>query len=263
MRQIMAKPEPILSIGGSEFTLDLLPRLKCARLRNVDDFMFPVSVRTAVRLVAHRLSRYSGAVERIIPDIRWVRRVPHRPPSSASVQASARAPRKDEELPKIAPYVLTLGLEKSSLDWLTRAPSLLRDFMPPSLLCSSEPVGVSISQLQMRPFGCTAPIVHLHAARFEVIDWLVSETVHHLIARGAGAVSCRASCPNTVSALSTLWFVGRSPSPVCWWPSNKLPLPGLIQLTSLRSDDALRCKDGGYRSTFLRPRNRPLDNCET
>jgi hypothetical protein len=239
MRQMMSKPEPILNIGGSDTTLDLLPRLKWARLRDVDNFVLPVSMRTTAGLVAHRRWRGSGALTPRIPDIRWVRRLPRKPPPSSNFQVRVRAPLKDEVLPRIAAYALAPGLEISILDWLARAPPVLGEFVLLSFFCSSEPVGVSISRLQKHPFGCTARIVHLHTARFEVIDWMVSETVHHLIERGAGVIACSASCPTMESALSTLRFVRRSPSPVYWWPSNKQPPPGLYHLSSLRADNAL------------------------
>jgi hypothetical protein len=78
----------------------------------------------------------------------------------------------------------------------------------------------------------------LHAARFEIVAWMASETVHYLIERGAGAVFCRASCPVTGSALSSLGFRRRTPTPAYWWPPNELPPAGLIHLTSLQADDA-------------------------
>jgi hypothetical protein len=241
MRQMMAKPEPILSIGGTEFTLDLLPRLKWARLRDVDNFALPLlSARTVAGLVAHRLRRRSAALVRTIPDIRLARRIPRKPPPSANVQVRVRAPGKNEELPRIAPYDLAPELETSILDWLTLAPSLLGEFVLLSFFCDCEPVGVSISRLQMLPFGRRARIVHLHPARFDVIDWMVSETVHHLIERGAGAVFCRASCPATARALSALRFAWYQSTPVYWWPTDKLLSSGLVHLTSLRGDDAFQ-----------------------
>jgi hypothetical protein len=69
---------------------------------------------------------------------------------------------------------------------------------------------------------------------------MASVTVYHLIDKGAGVVPCRTSCPITASALSKLGFWRRNPSPAYWWPADKLPIPGLFNLSTLHGDDALQ-----------------------
>jgi hypothetical protein len=140
-----------------------LPRLKLGSASRCGRLTLRVLARTAA--VARRLWPRSVASGR---SIRLVRLIPRKPPPSANVCAL----RKDEELPRIAPYVLAPGLKISILDWLACAPSLLREFVLLSFFCNSEPVGVSISRVQLRPFGFSARVVHLHAAPFEVIDWI-------------------------------------------------------------------------------------------
>jgi hypothetical protein len=124
------------------------------------------------------------------------------------------------------------------LDWLARAPAVLGQFLLLNFFCDGERVGMSISRLaELSSCGCVSQIVHLHAARFEAIDWMVSATVHYLVERGAGVVLCRTSCPFTARALSALGFWQRK-VPAFWWPPDNLPPSGLLLLTALRADDA-------------------------
>ena len=239
MRRMMARPEPLLSIGGSEFTLDLLPRLKWTQLPSVDSFVLPVSTRAVAALVASRLSRRRVASVYGVPDIRLVRKLPRQPPPAAKAEVRARTPGDQNEVPNGAPYALAPWLDTAVLDWLAHAPALLGEFVLLNFFCDGEHVGVSISRLEKRHWGCKARIVHLHATRFDVIAWMVSETVHHLLERSAGAVLCSASCPTTGSALSKLGFVRGPPIPAYWWPSSKQPPAGLFHLTSLQADNAL------------------------
>jgi hypothetical protein len=242
MRRMMAKPEPILVIGGTAYTQDLLPRLKWARLPDVGNFVLGLSARTVAGLVAHKRWRRGIKLARVVPNIPLVRRVPHLAPPSANSHARIRVlGEAEEEVPRIATYVIAPTLGTRVLDWLARAPPVLGQFLQLRFFCDGECVGLSISRLEELPScGCIARIVHLHAARFEMIDWMVSATVHYLIERGAGAVLCRASCPNTASALSRLGFWRLKPVPAYWWPANSRPPPGLLHLTTLQADDALQ-----------------------
>jgi Acetyltransferase (GNAT) domain len=240
MRRMMAMPEPILVIGGTETTVDLLPRLKWARLENVERFVLPVSTRTAAGLLSHRFGGYGAALARVIPHSFLARRIRREPPPSANVEVRRQAPGGAERLARVAPYDFAPWLDASLLDWLATAPDVLGEFVPLSFFMDGEPVGMSVSRLQMPAVGCKAQIVHLHATRLALIDWMVSETVHHLVERGAGAVLCNASCPLTVRALSGFGFVRRPPAPVYWWHASKPSPSGLLNLTSLRADDALQ-----------------------
>jgi hypothetical protein len=238
MRRMMAKPEPILVIGGSLYTQNLLPRLKWARLPDVGNFILGLSARTVAGLIVHRRWRRAIKLARVLPDIPLAPRLPNLAPPSANSEVRVRVLGEAEQKPKIAPYIVAPALDTMVLDWLARAPAVLGQFLLLNFFCDGERVGMSISRLaELSSCGRSSQIVHLHAARFEAIDWMVSATVHHLVERGAGVVLCRASCPATASALSALGFRRRN-LPVYWWPPDKLPHSGLLLLTALRGDDA-------------------------
>jgi hypothetical protein len=239
-RRMMAKPTPIVVIGGSGDTQNLLLRLKWARLPDIDRFILGVSARTVAELLAHKRWRRGVKLARLTPDISLLRRLPPVTRPSANSQACVCVLGATQEMPTTAPYALAPILEQQVLDWLMRAPKLLGQFLVLSFFCDGEPAGISINRLQMLPSGgCCAQIVHLHAARFEVIDWMANVTVQNLIERGAGVILSRSSCPTTAGALTALGFRRRKPEPAFWWPPDKMPSPGVFHLTRLQADDAL------------------------
>ena len=240
MRRMMSKPEPILLLGGSQTTLDLMPRLKWARLPNAERFLLSVSARNAAGRIGHRLGRCGVALARMIPDARLVRRIRREPLPSATAQVRRREfGAAIEEIAEIVPYDFAPWLDTATLDWLASAPKVLGEFVLLSFFSDCKLVGVSVSRLQQLAFGSEAHIVHVHAERLVLVDWIVSETVHHLIDRGAGAVACETSCPATGRALDALGFVRRRAIQAHWWHANKRPPSGVLNLTTLRADDAL------------------------
>jgi hypothetical protein len=242
MRRMMATPEPILLLGGSEATLDLLPRLKWARLPNAERFLLVVSARNAVGRVGPRLGRYGVALARLIPDARVVRRLRRAPPPTAAAHVQRReSGAGKEELSSMAAYDFAPWLDASILDWLSSAPAVLGEFVVLDFFNDQKLVGVSVSRLQRSAFGCEAHIVHVQAERLALIDWIVSETTHQLVDRGAGAVACETSCPVTGRVLTALRFIRRRPVAAHWWHANQQSPAGLLNLTSLRADDALGC----------------------
>jgi hypothetical protein len=240
MRRMMAKPEPILVIGGTHTTLELLPRLKWVRLINVERFVLPVSTRTAAGFAAHRLGRFGTALTSRIPNVRLIRRIRRTPPPSANAEVRRGALGAAEGAAANGPYDFAPWLDTLIVDWLANAPKVLGEFVLLGFFNNGEPVGVSVSRLDLLAFGCKAQIVHAHATRLELIDWIVDATVHHLIDRGAGLVSCDTSCPATGRALRALGFMRWRPIAVHWWHANNAPPSGVFNLTSLSADNALR-----------------------
>jgi len=240
MRRMMAKPEPILVIGGSSYTRDLLPRLKWARLSDVNNYLLGINARTVAAVAA--LKRWPAAmgVVRAVPSIPLLWRLPKRPAPSAGCKIHLRVAGEAAEVGAIAPYAVAPTLDSGVLDWLAHAPPVLGEFIQLSFYRDGELIGISISRLEELPAcGRFAKIVHLHAARLDTIDWMLGATVNHLIERGAGAILSRASCPETAASLSGLGFWRLPPSPAHWWPAKGLTPTGLLNLTALQADDAL------------------------
>ena len=110
MRRMMAKPEPILVIGGTTYTRDLLPRLKWTRLPDVGNYLlvfrpapWPHLLLTSGGEPAFR----SRARSQYSAPLGGFRSIPHPPQIARCACASGEA----TELGAIAPYAVapTLG----------------------------------------------------------------------------------------------------------------------------------------------------------
>lgn len=241
MRRMMAKPEPILVVGGTEHTRNLLPRLKWARLPEVGNFILGISAKTVAGLVAHKRWRGGIALARAVPDLPLLRKLRPAPPPSANCSVGFRAPGEGIEAAAVPPYALSPVLGAEVLDWFAHAPAVLGQLVQLSFHCEGELVGIALCRLEeLESCGRVARIVHLHAKRVELIDWMAGAAVAHLIEQGAGVVLCRASCPATTKALAALGFWRLKTSPAYWWPAVKLPPSGAFHLTTLQADDALQ-----------------------
>jgi hypothetical protein len=239
MRRMMAEPEPIIVVGGTDDTQSLLPRLKWGRLPDVNNFILVVSTRTLAGMFARRRFPAVGELTRFVPDITLVRRIPHFAPPTKNSEVRVRVPGDGAEDLDVLPYALAPAIDGKTLDWFANAPEALGQFLLLSFFCEGRLVGLSISRLQMQPsLGCVSRIVHIRSSTFEAIDWIVGATVQELMKRGSGAIKCTASCPRTGSALAAIGFQNRPPSPAHIYPGD-IRVNGLMNLSSLQADDAL------------------------
>jgi hypothetical protein len=239
MRRIMDKPEPTIAIGGTEYTRELLPKLRWASLPGIHNFVLPASARTAAAFLARGAGhRFAWAAD-LVPNISLTRRLARSTRPFDRLVVKVRRPGEEGQFDGIGPYGLGPEVEQPVLDWLARAPPLLGQFVVLSFLADAVPAGIAICRIEELSLGCVAQIVHLQPARLEVIDWMVSETISHLLERGAGVIFCRSSCPAIGRALMSAGFFRRKPVPMFWWARNSLPPAGRFNLASLQADDAL------------------------
>ena len=241
MRRMMAKPEPILVIGGTDDTRNLLPRLKWARLPDVGNYLLRVSARAVAGLAAHK--RWRGGIKfaRAVPNIPLVRRLPGGGPVGKlrrafrmlGEAAAMNARRRPMRLRRRSARRCSTGLRARRL---CSANSSSSAFTAMASLSAFRSAGWK----SFPPAVALRKIVHLHAARLDMIDWMVGTTVQHLVEHGAGAVLSRVSCPATAHALSGLGFWRLKSSPAYWWPAKAMPPTGLLNLTALQADDALQ-----------------------
>jgi hypothetical protein len=238
MRQVMAKPEPAIAVGGSEHTQELLPKLRWASLPAVYDFVFPASAKTVVSFLARASGRFAW-VAGLVPNIPLVRRHPRSSPPFDRLLVQVRLVGDLDSCPGTGPYDFGPEVELPVLDWLLRAPPILGEFVVLRFLADDVHVGVAICRIEKLSLGCIAQVIHLQPALLEVINWMVSETVRYLLDRGAGVIFGRSSCPFISGALAAAGFYRQKPQPVFWWTRDSLSPIGPFNLASLQADDAL------------------------
>lgn len=244
MRRLMARPEPILSIGGSKSTLALLPRLKWRRVGDVNEYVLPRTARVLTAWGLRGLGLRTASA-------RWVpSRLPFRnlkavrsPGPAARVELLADP--NDASPPPPAGYVLAEILDEKDRAWLTSAPAGLRDLIALRFSIDSVPVGISLSRMEPYAGRRAGKILHLQTAACPpaVLEWILGETARHLVECGAEMLLCRASCPMIGHALRNLGFLCLQDATVYWWSHGSAPLNGPMHLTYLRADDALPFED--------------------
>jgi hypothetical protein len=246
MRRLMARPEPIVSVGGTDATQTLLSRLKWQRLSDVAEYILPVTTRILAAKALHWMRLGDGNTARWIPaNLRFRPVHDVRPPSPAALAAPLPGVDDDASVQCGSSYALAELLGEEDRAWLAAAPAGVGELVGLMFAIGDRPVGISLSRVEPHLFGRAGKILHLQVTESPqpTADWAVGETARNLINRGAELISCRTSCPRIGHALHRAGFWRVRTRPVYWWPAETAPPAGPIHLTYLRADDALSIRD--------------------
>jgi hypothetical protein len=242
MHKLMGCDEPMLSIGGSDATLAMLPRLRWTRLPDVQKFVLPIKARgLAGALLRSRWPAgevYAKAIPGFIP-LRLPRRAPA-PPFGVGRVTEWR-PGTPVVLPVPRDQGLVQLLDEADQEWMAHMPPGVARPIGLVFHLDDTPVGLSLSQIEPAIAGFDGCIVHLQIAHpgQVVADWIVAETASRLASRDVGMIRCLASSPKKIAALRKAGFVAREPLPSYWWPKDGGPKPSEIDAGYLRGDDAM------------------------
>jgi hypothetical protein len=239
MRQMMAKREPIIVVGGTEATHLLLPRLKWQLLPDVPIYVLPLSLKTAVAFGLRKFLPASDGLARFIPSSLGIfhpRRLAP-PTTSAQVMISSTF-----EVPVTASsdeYALAPLLDSDRLNWLAQAPREVGDLLTLTFLIDGRLVAVSVTRLQRRPEGLTAKILHLQSEDRSpaTIGWIVSQTALHLADKGVCLIICLASEPTVLDTLRRVGFLAAGRRGCFWWSTDGSTPSGRMNLTKMVGDD--------------------------
>jgi hypothetical protein len=241
MRIMMESPQPMIVVGGTDATLSLLPRLRWKRLSAVHQMVLPITLRgLAGNFLRRKAARYAKHARVIPPFIRT--RPPRTAPApAADVHVEEWRPGQKLEIPAPQRAGLVGLLELADLEWICAGPRQFSEPMALVFRLRDKSVGLSLSQLEPSASGPDGRIVHLQISSLEqpVANWIVSETTRRLAAAGAGLIRCRASTPQTVTALRKTGFIAARSEAAQWWAKDGAPPPASIDVSYLRGDDAL------------------------
>lgn len=240
MRRMMAYPEPMLSIGGTEPTLAILPRLRWRPLPQVTKMVLPLRLRDLAANLLRTWRPGREGLARAIPRVIPFRQVPRAALPQPAPRVEEWRPGMALPLPAAEGGLVELA-EAGDLGWLRRMPPWLAQPFGLVFLLGDRPVGFSFSQVETSATGIEACLVHLQLARDaeDLAQWVVAETASRLSARGVGMIRCLASTPAKVAALERSGFVRTRPRPAFWWQKDGAPPPGRLDAGYLRADDAM------------------------
>ena len=245
MWKLMEKPEPILSVGGTEATRTLLPRLQWKPLTPVTNYMLPLASGVMVEAMLKRLR--PPCTEILIHfghklSFRVRKPYLHPPPVAGGMVLQHNS---CDSFPTIIPSTKCDDLvplcTEGEFSWLSRAPEQMGEFIFLVFSLNGSPIGFTVSRLFQLTHLTEARLLHIQTSEESIKSyaWLVAETAHELSRRGAHLIRCRATCSIICKSLKMTGFLERSQSPVFWWSRDKKVPEGTIRLTWLRGDDGI------------------------
>ena len=245
MRKVMQQPEPILVVGGSETTHQILPRLRWTSLPDLAHYALPTGSGAAIKGLSELFGlsslRLPGPMVRAL-SLPLVRRRRVKPPQGTAEVSCLPA---GGPLPQIVPHdgssVLLSVLEQAEADWLGKAPEGVGEYVWLVFSLDGRPVGLSLSRLYRRDAMTVARLLHLQAdvPSVELYAWMTDETARHLAKQGAQWVAGRFGCPQIDQALTGLGFHKRQPCLAFWWHQGQEPPPPPHNLSWICGDEAL------------------------
>lgn len=245
MRKVMQQPEPVLVVGGSDATHQLLPRLRWTSLPDLTHYLLPTGSGAIIKglsdLFRFPSSALPGPLVRALSLPLLGRRRAKPPAGRAEVVHLT----DDQPLPRIVPQAgsttLLSVLDQGEVEWLRKAPDGMGDYCWLVFSLDGRPVGLSLSRLYNMGALTVGRLLHLQAETPSVAlyAWMSSETSRHLTKHGAQWVAGRFGCPQIDEALTSLGFRRRQPCLAFWWHQGQDPPPAPYNLSWVCGDEAL------------------------
>lgn len=245
MWMMMRKPEPIVGMGGTDATRNLLPRLKFQSMpQEAGLFTLKLSSgafaeRLLRRIRPQGVEALAAVFHRLSLPVRRVRPIPLG--AKASVRALQPGDSLDATRPSPKDYAIARLTDAGELDWLRAAPPEMGEFSALAFLDAGRLLGLSITRVYSMGHHKEAFVLHVQSAdaRLEVYSWMVSESATFVASRGATVIQGRASCPILCDALVKVGFSQYASLAPRWWSQHRDAPTGALLLTWLRGDDGL------------------------
>ena len=247
MRMMMKKPEPIVSIGGSQATQSLLPRLGWKALSHpAVDYSLLL---TGAPLVDRFFNRFNLPGKKACVRLASSISLPHRSPGTHIAPAKELAfieHTRNSPVPNVNPprgsYQLASLIGSNEIDWICSAPKEMGEFIALEFLVEDQVIGLTLSRLFSGEHTIKANIVQVQSSQVstESYRWMINETASVMASRGADVVKCRTSCALMADALHQLGYLKRGSWQTVWWSKSQEPPIGPILLSRYRADDAIQ-----------------------
>mgnify|MGYP001599612051 CR=1 FL=1 len=257
LRKLRNEPEPVLVVGGSQMTRQILPRLGWSALAPVRSYVLPVTARGLAANMLRRRRPHREALARIV----WGRlpgRAPrYLPPPPGRPEVHLLAPDRWQDLPADPTTELVGLLEQDHWRWLAAMPAEFARPLAVLFRLNGVIVGCCLAQLEPTVTGLDGRLVHVQACRHDAVllRWIMSTTVRILAERGAEFIRCFVSTPEKEAAVEAAGFVFSQDMPCFWWDRPGERVPQSVDIDYLRGDDAQPL--AALPGRFVRGRRRP------
>jgi hypothetical protein len=250
IRRLMQRPEPVLSVGGSETSLDLIPRLGFRDVSSAYPYLLALDSGVLTRELAmhFRLPRVALRALAGLATRTWFRPRRWSAPPGGDVLAVDRL---DEQVSAL--YQGDIGYGTVVLPdaawhaWLTGGGEGVGTFITLYYLVSDVLVGWAFGRVFATNRGREAAIVDVFTPRPDVrlYGWMVSALVERLAQFRPGCIRARTTCPVLGSGLRKNRFLRGPQRPVLVWSAEGRVLPGPVHLTRGTADSAFLPYDVG------------------
>ena len=246
----MRQPEPMLTLGGTEFSLPLISRLGWREVSSSCGYLLPFSgdllareLETRFRLPRAGLRVLAGLATRT-----WCRaRRGPAPPGGVVLEVEQLG---DEVA---ALYEGDMGYRCVRLPneawhrWLTAGGEGAGRFVTLHYRVSGMLVGWSLGRVYTTEWGREAAIVDIFTPRPDagLYAWMVSALVERLRAFHPGCIRARATCPVLGRGLIQNRFLRGPRTPALLWSKDDRVLPEPVHLTTGTADGAFVPYDVG------------------
>jgi hypothetical protein len=239
MRKVCECPESIFVLGGSAYTLQILPKLRWTALPSATGFVLPVRARGLASNLIRQRWWQQEAWARLVPNFlpaKSPRRID--PPTGRRGRSEILAHDKPLMLPASVGDGLVQLFEQEHWAWLGQMPSALAKPLGVTFFLDDVLAGFSLSQIEPTASGLDAKIIYLHSTDPALIGWVISETARLLADLDVGFIRCCVSTVEKIAALQQVGFIKTRDVPCHWSPGNPL-LSNHIDVGYLRGDDAI------------------------
>jgi len=242
-KRMMAMPEPMLSIGGSAITRNILPRLGWVPLSTVSQFTLPLQLGSILNHLLKGLNHFR--LVRIAGGLTLPFALRHSSAPVTGLNYSVRSLSGESRALSVtegATCALASTLNDWELDWFGRAPSSAGTFELFEFSDGQSWIGHVLVRLYTSGGLPRAYIMHIDTAAvaLPVIRWIISQASAFCRERGVAVVHARTSSGMLMDALRQSGFFQRGTLPVHMWPTGDMRIDGATRLDYLRGDDGLR-----------------------
>lgn len=244
MRSLMTHPEPMIIVGGTDYTRRFLPRLGWRVSGVTRSYVLPLSSRALTPRIEQgvRLPRFlahaaAGLLTRV-----WCRPQRHSPPFAASVQTVDRL---DDET--LALYDGPLGYAAVPVPdpnwhaWLSSGAPGAGRFVLLEYRRERAVIGWALGRVYATTHGLEAAVVDIFTPQpqIEIYRWMVSVLVERLLEYRPMEIRARASCRVLGQALKQNRFLPGPTTPIFLWAAQPFELPHPLHLTGDTADNAV------------------------
>jgi hypothetical protein len=243
MHRFLALPEPMLTLGGTEFSLPLIRRLGFREASSSCGYLLALDGRVLAReLEMHfRLPRRALRLVGVLATRAWCR--PRRWPAPYG-GAVVEVDRLGDEVSALYEGDIGYGCvqlpDATYHAWLSGGGEGAGRFVTLHYMVSGVLVGWGLGRVYATELGREAAIVDIFTPRPDVrlYGWMVSALVQRLAAFRPGCIRVRATCPVLASGLRQNRFLRGPRRPVLLRSKNDCVLPAPVHLTTGTADGA-------------------------